>query len=163
MLSVGAACDRGSHRRGSAKEKVCSLKFLAFKLGLSSSRNVLSGPIDDVWLAAEKCHKKPVREALPLSLSVVVQLEAAIFTFAEGNVMLSVCILMMVWGELRWSDVQRIRFSALVQDKDSTSAWTWRSKTFACGFPFGVLVSGATGSGWGLRFALSPKSYDKGM
>ena len=151
-LAVGAVCDRGSRRRGGAKEKVRSLKFLAFKLGLGCLRDILSGPVVDAWLAADKWEKRPPREALPLPLTAVAQLEMAISSCAEGDVMIIGCILMMVWGGLRWSDVQRLKFSSLVQDKDSIRAWTWRSKTSACGFPFGVLACGATRAAWGVRF-----------
>ena len=148
-LAVGAACDRGALRRSGAKEKVRSLKFLAFKLGLASFRVILSGLIVDAWLSAEKWDKRSAREALPLPLTVVAQLELALLKCADGDIMLIGCVLLMVWGGLRWSDVQRFKLASLVQDKESLRGWTWRSNTSVFGFPFGVFVFGAS---WGVRF-----------
>ena len=56
--------------------------------------------------------------------------------------------LLMLWGALRWSDVQRIDFSTLVLDK-VRCALSFRTKTSVTGMPWGVLVSGIEESDWG--------------
>ena len=45
----------------------------------------------------------------------------------------------MMWAGLRWSDVQRLKFSSLVIGTGSLRAWTWRSKTSVFGIPFGAI------------------------
>ena len=139
-LSIGASSDRGSARKGSAKEKVRSLYKIS---GVQAGSY---GPVSDKW------DRRPAREALPLPLSVVVaRLEKAIDTCHSGDAILIGCVLLMVWGGLRWSDVQRLKLSSLVLEAESLRAWTWRSKTSVSGFPFGVLLSGATNNNWGTR------------
>ena len=150
-LSIGASSDRGSARKGSAKEKVRSLRFLAYNLALTALCAILSGPVVEAWLAGDKWDRRPAREALPLPLSVVARLEKAIDACHSGDAILIGCVLLMVWGGLRWSDVQRLKLASLVLDAESLRAWTWRSKTSVSGFPFGVLLSGATNNNWGTR------------
>ena len=84
-FSLGAACDRDSRRRGGAKE---SVRSLAFKLVLGRLRDILAGPVVD----ALSGRKRPSREALPLPLTVVAQLEVAISTCAEGDVKIIVAV-----------------------------------------------------------------------
>ena len=79
-LACGAASDRGCARKGRAKDKVRSLRFLSFKLGLKQLCDILSGPVVEAWLAADKWDKLPVREALPLPLSIVARLELVMGT-----------------------------------------------------------------------------------
>ena len=105
----------------------------------------------EAWLAADKWDKLPVREALPPPLSIVARLELAMGNCPDEDVWVVGAILLMVWAGLRWSDVQRLKFSSLVIDAESLRAWTWRSKTSVFGIPFGALFCGVTGVQWGER------------
>ena len=65
---------------------------------------------------------------------VVAKLEMALKDSAEDAWLLG-AILLMVWGGLRWSDVQRLQFSSLVIDDKSIRGWCWRTKSSKHGMP----------------------------
>lgn len=84
-----------------------------------------------------------------LVLSVARKFEQASMQCEPEDQFLIWTFLLMLWGALRWSDVQRIDFSTLVLDKVSLRGWSWRTKTSVTGMPSGVLVSGIEESDWG--------------
>lgn len=150
-LSVGAMLDRGQHRVAVAKGVVGSLKFVATKLGLPGLLASVDSPAVTAWLTSDKWTRSLPREAVPLPLSVVAKLEAALPVASEDSWVLG-CVLMMVWGGLRWSDAQRLQFSSVIIEDSLIRGWCWRTKTSACGMPFGVLCAGVAGVQWGQHF-----------
>ena len=151
-LSAGAALDRGSHRASRAKGVLQSLKFAAAKLGLSKLQSSMDGQAVQSWLSSGKWLQTSPREAIPLPLFVIANLESALSSASEDAWLLG-CILLMVWGGLRWSDAQRLQFSSLVIEQDVIRGWCWRTKTSAFGMPFGVWTSGVvSGARWGCHF-----------
>ena len=160
-LAAGASDDRGLQRAASAKGKVRSLRFLAYKVGLSSFRELLHNPLVEAWLSAEKWNQNPAKEALPLPLFVVAQLEKALQSLEDGAAdgWFLGCILLMTWGSLRWSDAQRLQLNTLACDGKSLRGWSWRSKTAVTGIPFRVSLCGATQGFWGPRGCLNLQAH----
>ena len=70
------------------------------------------------------------RGLLPLSLGIVIALEKAAAAADDRDAWPLLCILLMIWAGLRWSDCQRTDFQSVVVDKTSVRAWCWRSKNF---------------------------------
>ena len=127
-LSAEAALDRGSHRAFRAKGVLQSLKFAAAKLGLSKLQSSMNGQAVQSWLSSGKWLQTSPREAIPLPLFVIANLESALLSASEDAWLLD-CILLMVWEDLRWSDAQRLQFSSLVIEQDVIRGWCWRTKT----------------------------------
>ena len=143
-LSFGASQDRGFQRGSRAIGVIQSLRFAAVKLGFSQLLTCVDAPVVQAWLASGKWDKAASREAIPLPLSVVAKLlEEAVPQAAEDAWVLG-CLLLMIWGGLRWSDAQRLEFSSLKIDEDMIRGWCWRTKTSNTGMPFGVLTAGIT-------------------
>ena len=80
---------------------------------------LLKGPVVSSWLAAAKWMQTPVKEALPLPLFVMCDLEAALSSAPAEDQWLIGGFLLMVWCSLRFSDVQRLELSS-VRIIDST-------------------------------------------
>ena len=150
-LSMGAQSDRGRGRRGRAVSVVSSLRFVAAKLEILPLSTMLNSSSVCSWTGADKWSRMPCKEALPLSLGIVIALEKAAAAADDRDAWPLLCILLMIWAGLRWSDCQRTDFQSVVVDKTSVRAWCWRSKTSAVGIPWGVLLDGASGLGWGGR------------
>ena len=113
--------------------------FAAFKFQLSSLTKVLENPLVLAWKQADKWHRSRVKEALPLPLIVVQRLEAAVLGEPGEDRLLLCAILAMVWGSLRWSDVQRIALDSVVLDggalwagagEPSPACGGWRGPSF---------------------------------
>ena len=151
-LAHGAALDRGAKRACRAKESIKALKFVGHKLGLNQLLDGVHSPAVEAWVSQDKWTCKPLKEALPLPLFVIAKFERAIESCDPDDQWLIGCILLMVWGGLRWSDVQRLQFSSLLLDEGSLRGWCWRTKASSRGMCFGVLVAGVTGGDWGLKF-----------
>ena len=66
------------------------------------------------------------KEALPLPLFAVAQLEEALQSLEAGAAdgWLLGCILLMIWGSLRWSDAQRLQLNTLACDDKSLRGWS---------------------------------------
>ncbi len=136
-LSLGARVDRGCKRAARAQGVLQALKFVSSKLGLLDLMDGVSCPAVAAWVASGKWEQAPPREAVPLPLFVVAKLEMALKDSAEDAWLLG-AILLMVWGGLRRSDVQRLQFSSLVIDDKSIRGWCWRTKSSKHGMPFGI-------------------------
>ncbi|CAE7853523.1 unnamed protein product, partial [Symbiodinium necroappetens] len=92
---------------------------------------VLENPLVLAWKQADKWHRSRVKEALPLPLIVVQRLEAAVLGEPGEDRLLLCAILAMVWGSLRWSDVQRMALDSVVLDGGALMGWCWRTKSSA--------------------------------
>lgn len=121
--------------------------FVARKLGLDNFRACLQGPIVSSWLQAGKWDQRPVREALPLPLFVVCELEQAVATGPDEDRWLISCSLLMIWCSLRFSDAQRIDLSTVY-----FARLVLALKTRATGFAWGCWCCGATGLEWANTF-----------
>ena len=96
--------------------------------------------------------QKPVKEALPLPLFVICDLEAALSSAPAEDQWLIGGFLFMVWCSLRFSDVQRLELSSVRIIDSTLRGWWWRTKTSTCGFPWGCWLAGAAGLQWGHIF-----------
>ena len=90
---------------------------------LSSLTKVLENPLVLAWKQADKWHRSRVKEALPLPLIVVQRLEAAVLGEPGEDRLLLCAMLAMVWGSLRWSDVQRMALDSVVLDDGALMGW----------------------------------------
>jgi hypothetical protein len=151
-LVEGSRSDRGSQRGNWSRGAVSSMKFVASRLKLDSLLKHLSEEVVTAWAQLGKWDRVPTKEAKPLPLHVVVAFEIAMgISEADVSFLLGV-VLLMVWGSLRWSDVQRVRITDFSSDQDSIRAWSWRTKSSVSGMPFGALSHGLTGRRWGATF-----------
>ena len=101
------------------------------------------------------------RESLPLPLAVVAaferQISASLTPRWETIVLGSALI--MLWGGLRWADLQRTSPNSLVLDNHILRGVCWRSKVTRSGQPFGLWTFGLTARpperGWGIVWFLA--------
>lgn len=84
-LAEGARSDRGSQRVGAASGVVHAMKFMAYKLELREFHALLAGPTVGAWLQSAKWDRAPPKEALPLPLFAVCELEEAVASGAEED------------------------------------------------------------------------------
>ena len=148
-------------RQGSQRQRQCStlLKLCQCKGSCKrwnlqvASLELMEGVSCPVagWVSSGKWEQAPPREAVPLPLFVVAKLELALKDSAEDAWLLG-AILLMVWGGLRWSDVQRLQFSSLAVDDQSIGGWCWRTKSSKHGMPFGIQTCGVTPARWGQQY-----------
>ena len=68
-------------------------------------------------------------------------------------------MLIMLWGGLRWADLQRTCPSSLAMDGHTMRGIAWRSKTSRTGQPFGLWTFGVSARppqwGWGIAWFLT--------
>ena len=143
----------GRGRVAAAKGVLSALRFAAHKLGLTGLVDSLASPVLVSWLASDKWSAVCPKEAYPLPLCVVAKLEIAFVDCGNEDAWLLGCMLLMIWGGLRWSDAQRLQLATLTIDKSSLRARCWRTKTCPSGLTFGVLFCGVTQRNWGSIFA----------
>ena len=134
-LAEGAVLDRGRNRKRSALSVLSGLSFAAFKFQLSVLEKLLKCPLVLAWRDAGKWQRDLVKEALPLPLVVVRKLEAAFLDDPGDDLPVLGALLAMIWGSLRWSDIQRLRLSSIVLDDKGLKGWCWRTKSSARGSP----------------------------
>ena len=144
-LATGAKLDRGKGRCGRAKGVVQALRFVARKLGLESLQKTLGSAPVVSWLASSKWTASTVREALPLPLFAVIQLEQALSSCEPGDWWPILCFLLMLWAGLRWSDAQRLDFESVILDGGSVRGWCMGDKDKCHWHAVGRHVQ------WGLR------------
>ncbi|CAE7206124.1 unnamed protein product, partial [Symbiodinium natans] len=144
--------DRGKGRVSKGMGVLSAMRFVAWKLELKCLRQSLDCSLVRVWSSRDKWQKGHTREAIPLSLQMVKNLEKACSSAAEDDLWLILCFLLMIFGSLRWSDAQRIDLASVVCDKDCLYGWSWRCKQDAGGMPWGVVCEGVCGSNWGHAF-----------
>ena len=147
-LSEGSFTDRGRQRKRSALSVLSGMGFAAFKFQLSSLTKVLENPLVLAWKQADKWHRLRVKEALPLPLIVVQRLEAAVLGEPGEDRLLLCAILAMVWGSLRWSDVQRMALDSVVLDGGALMGWCWQTKSSVRGMAWAMISSGLYSRKW---------------
>ena len=122
VFAAGARLDRGRGRVAAAKGVLSALRFAAHKLGLTGLADSLASPVLESWQASDKWSAVCPKEAYPLPLCVVAKLEIAFLECGNEDAWLLGCMLLMIWGGLRWSDVQRLQLATLTIDKSSLRA-----------------------------------------
>lgn len=96
-------------------------------------------------------------ESFPLPLYVVIQRERRLLqagcTPTERLVLGG--FLLMIWGGLRFADLQRITHSSLMASCSEIRGFCWRTKTCSKGQPWGLTASGFLSNGdffWVMQF-----------
>ena len=89
-----------------------ALRFVAGVLGMLEWSAALSSPVVAAW-CSEQAYRRARKEALPLPLVIVAMFEEAVLedmrlgVFSPDTALLT-GFLMMLWGALRFSDLQRV-------------------------------------------------------
>ena len=140
-----------------AETRICgaaslsAMKFTAALLGLETLQQQLAKPILTAWCEAGR-RRRARKEALPLPLHAVAAFEQAIHADLQSELshdsFLLIAFLTMMWGALRFSDVQRMDIASLAVADGLARGFCWRTKSAANGMPFGVLTSGIFAN-WG--------------
>ena len=122
-----------------------SLRFVAGILGHQRWIDHFADPVVKAWCSSNT-RKVAKKEALPLPLHVVADLEASVCSDVvsgmSADTMLVCGFLIMIWGSLRFSDAQRIDVAGLTLENGLLRGECWRTKSSSCGMPFGVLTMG---------------------
>ena len=116
-LAIGSFLDRGQKRRGSAIAVLSAMQFAAWQ-------KVLQTPLVAAWKRSSDWSK----EAVPLPLSILQRLEAAVAAQSDDSVFIG-GLLLMCWGGLRWSDVQRLTLDSVLCSEGSLRGQCWRTKS----------------------------------
>ena len=142
-LRAGCTRDRGKERKRSAAAVLRAMFFAAFKLSLPVLSSLLESPLIQAWKDLGKWNMAAVREAIPLPLDLVRKLERAFLEVeGESRVILG-AILLMIWGSLRWSEIQRLDLKSVQLCDGMIKGRCVRGMPWAC------LSSGCCGSDWG--------------
>lgn len=138
-----ALVEGGSHN--GAKHVISSLKFVAGIMGWTSWLHSLSSQVVVAWCNPE-AGRQARKEALPLPLFAVAALEhrllGDIATHFSQDSMYITAFLLMLWGALRFSDLQRASPDTLQVEAGVVRGRCWKTKSSAQGMPFGVLCLG---------------------
>ena len=148
-LSVGALEDRGNARQRNALGVLSAMTFAAAKLSLESLQTLLREPMIQSWKKGDKWKRSRVKEAVPISFFALEKLEQVVAGASGDDRILLCAILLMAWGSLRWSDLQRLDLQSITSDATSIRGWCWRTKSSVRGMPWGVLRCGCAASNWG--------------
>ena len=133
-----------------------ALRFVAGVLGISEWSAALGNPVIVAWCSGN-AYRQARKEALPLPLVTVAMFEEAVLedmklgVFSRDTALLT-GFLMMLWGALRFSDLQRVRIPDLEVGHGAVRGECWRTKSARCGMPFGFLTAGIRGD-WGSAVA----------
>ena len=152
-LVVGSHEDCGCNCRQSALSVLSAIKFAAWKLGLSSLSELLGNPLILSWQRCADSSKTFPKEAVPLPLDLVRNLEQAVAVDAGEDTAFLRAILLMCWAGLRFSDLQRINLSQLQIADGVVRGLCWKTKSRKTGMVFGCLVRGCSNLNWGLQVA----------
>ena len=125
---------------------MAALRFVAGLLGFDEWGTMLNSPVAVAWCKAG-VYRRLRKEALPLPLCAVSAFEEAVLAdFMSGSfnsdTFLLVGFLLMIWGALRFSDIQRVKVEGLEILPGLVRGECWRTKSSVDGMPFGVLTGG---------------------
>ena len=130
---------------GGAKAVLGALKFVASLMRWDDWLETLSSPIVLAWCNADKSWKAR-KEAVPLPLHTIAAFERRILDDLQERITQDtldlVSFLIMVWGALRFSDLQRIDCQSLQIQDGIIRGNCWRTKSSKIGMPFGLLCFG---------------------
>lgn len=117
----------------------------------------LYGSLINSFLTVKIPHDR--KEAAPISLWIIMHLERKLLqTRCEPHLVLIIgSILTMVWGSLRFADVQWTAIKTLCYDGASLRGMLWRTKVSCKSQPFGIICRGLLSHGefsWMHRFLI---------
>lgn len=104
------------------------------------------------------------KEAVPLSLYIVVQLERRVLSrdCSDAEVLVLGGMLLILWSSLRFMDAQRVMWRSLSYDGHTLRGSCFQTKTSSHGQPFGLLAHGFLSHGafsWCHRFLCVLDTY----
>ena len=133
-------------KSGSAVNACKALNWWAKSAGLDHLECALANPV----VTAYSCSTMAVarRESMPLALSFVVWMEAAVLQrrFSPAMIILIGSFLLATWASLRWNDLLWSRPEDLHLEEQVLRGMAHRTKTTRRGMPFGIHILGFLGS-----------------
>ena len=137
-------------RRSASNAPVTSLKFVAGILGWDKLLSCLANPVVAAWTGSYG-QKEARKEALPLPLSAVANFERKVLESMgqeeglDGDGLLTVAFLIMIWAALRFSDAQRVSVNEMDIVEGILRCCCWRTKSSRTPMPWGCLTVGVCG------------------
>ena len=142
--------------------------FIAAKAECKSLAEALEAPLSGAFRQNPETTAAG-KEALPLQMAVVAAFERRA-CWAEAprwEIIVLDSYLIMIWGGLRWSCLQRTSPSSLVLDNHALRGVTWRSKAPRLSQPFGLWTFGLTTHpserGWGACWLQCVAEWVRGL
>lgn len=124
-----------------ARTVLSGLKFVASLLRWDDWLASLSNSIVLAWCTNDK-HLKARKEAVPLPLHALAAVLNDLQDEITQDTLDLVSFLIMVWGALRFSDLQRVDCQSLQIQDGVIRGSCWRTKSSKIGMPFGLLCLG---------------------
>lgn len=128
----------------SGAEVLRGLKLAGSFMGWSSFLEELDNAAVSAWCVTNV--RAARKEALPLALCTVANLEKAVHTDmacgGSSDLPFLTFFLLLLWGCLRFSDGQRVMVNELVSEFGLVRGSCWKTKTSRSSMPFGVLLLG---------------------
>ena len=128
----------------SGAEVLRGLKLAGSFMGWSSFLEELDNAAVSAWCVTNV--RAARKEALPLALYTVANLEKAVHTDmscgGSPDLPFLTFFLLLLWGCLRFSDGQRVMVNELVSEFGLVRGSCWKTKTSRSSMPFGVLLLG---------------------
>ena len=137
-------------RRSASNAPVTSLKFVAGILGWDKLLSCLANPVVAAWTGSYG-QKEARKEALPLPLSAVANFERRVLESMgqeeglDGDGLLTVAFLIMIWAALRFSDAQRVSVNEMDIVEGILRCCCWRTKSSRTPMAWGCLTVGVCG------------------
>ena len=75
-----------------------AMRSVAWKLELTGLQQLLDRPLVRAWSSRDKRQNGHTREAIPLSLEIVQNVEKACSSAAEDDLWLILCLLLVIFG-----------------------------------------------------------------
>jgi hypothetical protein len=141
--------DRGSRQAKADKVNgpLAAIRFVSRLLSLPALSDILSQPWVLAWTRQDTDHKQLLKEAVPVPVTIIAKFELALLGYKDVHLpdfdyCLVVGFLLMLWGGLRFSDLQR-SLTKEFSSNDSIVRWLiYRTKSSASGMPAGVFCAG---------------------
>ena len=124
-----------------------AVRWMAKVAEIKCLQDIIYGSIISSYLKSKI--PKERKEAVPLALYIVLQWERRILqtNCPVRDVILLGSFLVCLYASLRFSDLQRVKWSSIVFDYRTMRGSCWRTKTSASGQPFGLWGSGMLSRG----------------
>ena len=147
-IRSGELQDRGRKSRHLTKvgSMISAMRFVARTFALPELQSLLHMPIVTAWCRSELSNN-PLREAVPLPLVVIGRLEFFLMENWSKPSLEEECswilgFLLMLFGGLRFSDIQRSWVKQIVCGQGTVRWSAYRTKTAKHGMPIALLSTG---------------------
>ena len=116
-----------------------AVRWMAKVADIKCLQDIVYGSIISSYLKSKTPRER--KEAVPLALYIALQWERRILQTGcpMRDIILLGSFLVCLYSSLRFSDLQRIKWSSIVFDYRTMRGSCWRTKTSATGQPFGLL------------------------